>query len=554
MFGPISPTIYNVLVYITISIGASIFISHIIYHYNNVRGNIEAPSINHKQAIYKYILFSIVMACLVACWSWISFSPISIGHLDEISYFNEPINPQIWSGRFFPLGHLEFNYLYPSMFGGELWPLYILPFCQLVVFIWCVDYIIKPADIYVRMLAICLTYWLSASIPMANLVISERNAIFFLLIGLCFLKKYSTHPNKIALYGSITTFGLSLYYKEPMFSFAIAFAFTHWLYNVLRHKKGTGIKANYFFAAEAGIILSGLFFLLGYYLFVLAGQEQSSTYMNISVDSNITDYISRVWFFIWKEPFLSMLAINAIISHIYINKSSQDRALSMGIVAGGTAYLAALATLNMPVNGFYYSIPLLTISLSFFICVKHLLKIKSFVILALSSIVFIAVVVLQSKNITKEIYIRKNIQNKLSFISKVIDNNRDIKDIYYATDDKSGQFAFDFPKNIVLSPSPDYDTSIIEFYLYKFKGMNSFNLTSSSGCYPWNEYKNDNKIHCIKKDFSMMDKYDLIIVENDAISTKKENSIHSIFTSPFPLEENGHKNKLHLILNKAETK
>ncbi|MEL3929689.1 hypothetical protein V1669_20135 [Aeromonas enteropelogenes] len=541
MFGPISPTIYNVLVYIAISISASVFISHIIYHYNNVRDNIETPSINHKQAIHKYILFYIVMACLVVCWSWIAFSPISIGHLDEISYLNEPINPQIWNGRFFPLGHLEFNYLYPSMFGGELWPLYILPFCQLVVFIWCVDYIIKPANIYVRMFAICLTYWLSASIPMVNLVIPERNAIFFLLIALCFLKKYSAHANIIALYGSVIAFGLSLYYKEPMFSFAIAFAVTHWFYNVLRHEKCINLKLGHNVAAEAGIFLSGLFFLLGYYLFVLAGPAQSSTYMNISVKPNVAEYISRVWFFTWKRPFLSILVINAIISHTYINKSSQDRALSMGLIAGGTAYLAALATLNMPVNGYYYAIPLLSISLSFFICVKHLLKIKSFAVLALSSIVFITVVVLQSKNLKEDIFLRKNTQNEFLFISKAIDDNRNVKNIYFAIDDKS-------------DPYPDYSTTILELYLYKFKGMGAFNITSKSGCYPWNEYKNDNKIHCIKKDFSMTDKYDLIIIENDVISVEKESSIYSVFTSPFSLKENGHKNKLHLMLNKTAKK
>lgn len=547
MFGPISPTIYNVLVYIVVSIGASVFISHMLHHYNNARGNIEIPSINNKQADHKHILFFIVMACLVVSWSWIAFSPISIGHLDEISYLNDPVNPQIWSGRFFPLGHLEFNYLYPSKFGGQLWPMYILPFCQLVVFIWCVDYIIKPANIYVRMFAIVLTYWLSASIPMAHLVIPERNAIFFLLIGLCFLKKHSTHANKIALYGSIITFGLSLYYKEPMFSFAIAFAFTHWFYNILRREKCTSLKSNNILAAEAGIILSGLFFLLGYYLFVLAGQEQSSTYMNISVESNVADYISRAWFFTWTQPFLSIFAVNAIISHIYINKSSQDRALSMGLIAGGTAYLAALATLNMPVNGYYYAIPLLSISLSFFICVKHLLKIKSFAVLTLSLIVFITVFVLQSNNIKNEIFIRKNIQNKLLFISKAIDDNRDIKNIYFATEGKSDLLAFDFPKDIVIPLSPDYFTSVIESYLYKFKGINSFNLVSKSGCYPWNEYKNDNKIHCIKKDFSMMDNYDLIIIENDAISVQKENTTSSVFTLPFSIETNGHKNKLTLI-------
>lgn len=541
MFGPILPTIYNVLVYIAISIGASLFISHVIYHYSNGRGNIETPSINHKQAIYKYILFSIVMACLIICWSWITFSPISIGHLDEISYFNEPINPQIWSGRFFPLGHLEFNYLYPARLGGQLWPMYIIPFFQLMVFIWCVDYIIKPANIYVRMFAIVLTYWLSASIPMANLVIPERNAIFFLLIGLCFLKKFSAHANKTALYGSMIAFGLSLYYKEPMFSFAIAFAVTHWLYNVLRYGKCINLKSDHNLAAEAGIFISGLFFLLGYYLFVLAGPEQSSTYMNVSVKPNMAYYISKVWFFIWEKPFLSMFAINALISHIYINKSSQDRALSMGLIAGGTAYLAVLATLNMPINGYYYAIPLLSISLSFFICVKHSLKTKSFPALILSSIVFVTVFALQSRKITDEIFLRKNIQSEILFISKAIDDNRDIKNIYFAIDDK-------------FDPYPDYSTTILELYLYKFKGMESFNLTSKSGCYPWNEYKNDNKIHCIKKDFSMMDKYDLIIVENDSISADKESPTYSVFTSPFSLEKNGHKNKLSLILNNIAAK
>lgn len=542
MFIAISPTIKHVILYILAGITISTTISHVIHSRIRPRGLIMGGySKKENMDSLEWISFLVLTVVILISWLWISFAPLSIGHLDEISYLNKFINPQVWSGRFFPLGHLEFNLIYPSKFGGALWPMYILPFLQLMVFIWCVNYILRPASVYLRVLSIALSYWLSAVIPMAHLIIPERNAIFFLLLGLCFFKRYTTDTHKVSLYCSLISIGLSLYYKEPMFSFVMAFAVVHFIYSSdLRLNKNDYILSKTV-ALEFGMFFLGLFFLLGYYLFVLAVPAQAPTYMGISIALNIAAYIGRAFFFIWDLPLLPVFFTNALIAHFYIDRSSRDRELTMGLIAGGTAYFLVLATLNMPVNGYYYSIPYLSITLCYFFCVKHLLKTKSVTVsflLLFLTIIFSVVIYSQSKRTINDIFMRKNIQEKFLFISKAIDANSDIKRIFYIIDD--------------AETFPDYLSSVLEQYLYKFKGVDSFFLASKSGCYSWNEYENGNKIHCVKKEFGGVSDYDLVIIENKTLTVPDASNVYT-HISPFINTANGQKEQLTMIFKNKKS-
>lgn len=143
--------------------------------------------------------FWAVLISVALAWAWIVLMPIGYGHRDEIALLTQPLQPTMYSGRFFPLGHMEFNVISLSLTDGALAPLYILPFLQLLAVVFFIDRIVSPAGALVRIYAMVLSFVLALVVPFVNLIVPERNAIFFLLASLYFIKRYREAPGLLTV-------------------------------------------------------------------------------------------------------------------------------------------------------------------------------------------------------------------------------------------------------------------------------------------------------------------------------------------------------------------
>lgn len=453
-----------------------------------------------------------------AAWAWMIFFPLNFGHRDEITYLTGPIGAQIWSGRFFPIAHWEFNILSLRFWGGHLAPLYVLPFIQSIILILCLDYLLRPAHPLIRLFTIGSALWLAAFMPMVHLIIPERNVFFLLLIGLCCMKVYATNPGPIKAFIAISALTLALYYKEPVFALILPMACVFAFYAFWEERtKGGGVIAclrKAFGPLEVSIILSCLIFLAGYVVFVYGNGAPQESYMGVSAKATLSEYAVRFWYYLWNVPILSVLILAGVGAHFLIPKGAFDRALAAGVALGGAGYLSVMVILNMPLNGYYYTPPLLAMCLSAGLVMKNTPKevlhraVHGFLSLVLiCGIGYITYV--QSPIIVTDLVQKKNFHYAYDFLEKELLKSEKIKTIYYAHGDKIYGYG-------------DYTNFVLFRFVYKITHNNDFTFFADMGCLPLYEGNNNGQVKCIKKSYDTRENYDLLVIENDAMPLPKD--------------------------------
>ena len=168
-----------------------------------------------------------------------------------------------------------------SFFGNSLEVLYLIPLIQIIVFVFLIDQILKPANLAIRLCAITSAFWLAGIVPLSNLIIPERNALLLLLIGIFCIKRYKDSPNIYIAATGVFAFTCSLYYKEPVFALLLVFIFVSLLYNaknifqrLTTEKKKVNVL-KYIGAIETGTFFASLSFIVGYlfYTYYKGGPE-----------------------------------------------------------------------------------------------------------------------------------------------------------------------------------------------------------------------------------------------------------------------------------------
>jgi hypothetical protein len=476
--------------------------------------------------------FLVMLIPIITAWIWIVLIPIGYGHRDEIAILTSRIYPQIFNGRFFPLGHMEFNVISLSLTDGALEPLYILSFLQLLAAVFLIDRIVAPASALVRICIMAMSFLLALLIPFVNLIIPERNSIFFLLVSIYSIKRYREAPGFLIVSLAVGAAGISLYYKEPMFALWLGIAFGLFCYDVgslIRYAQtpqGQVGVPRLLGSIQLGLLLSCIFFLLGYIFFVFYKATPDTYYVASGGLAGLSD---RLLFFVRDAPLLIVLMLTGVGAHLFIPLNSFERALAVALCMGGTGYLVALIVLSLPLNGYYYSIPILLMVICSGILLKYLAKVifstldwsaGSLLSVGIATI-FAVSLVYGIYAVTKNVYnsvridigVKKNYHSEYTFIYSELKALGDIRSIYYV------------PRTSAYN---DYATAVLMIFIHKSGVDNEFDIYSQSGCAVHNESYNNDLIRCFRKDFNNTNGYDVLVIENDSLASVDVSKYHSV--------------------------
>jgi hypothetical protein len=305
--------------------------------------------------------------------------------------------------------------------------------------------------------------------------------------------------------------------------------------SLVRHARapqGQGEMPRLLGSIQLGLSLSSVFFALGYVFFVFYKGAPESFY---DVGGGGTGLPDRLLMFARDVPLLSALILTGVGAHLFIPRNSFDRALAVALCIGGLGYLLALIALSLPLNGYYYAIPILLEVVCSAILLKHLAAVlfggSERSIKALLSIGFAAVfgagLVYEVFAVTKSVcnYVRidiatkKNYHAEYAFIYSELKAQGDIRSVYYA------------PRTTRYN---DYSTAVLMTFIHKAGVDHQFDIYSQSGCAVWNESYNGGLIHCVKKDFNNVDDYDALVIENDSLPDLDQSKYRVVrLDSPF---------------------
>ena len=182
--------------------------------------------------------------------------------------------------------------------------------------------------------------------------------------------------------------------------------------------------------------------------------------------------------------------------------------------------MISLVILKLPLNGYYYSIPFLCLSLSAALLFNYIIQLNSALkmhprphllrktlanFVALLLLLCIGVILFkQSPAITADLILKKTYQSEYSFLKSTLDNKKDLKSVYYAP---------------IASNYNDYATSVLMVFLKKIVTTEEFSIYSSTGCSGWRGYSKDKPITCEKRAYNNSHDYNILIIENDMLAS-----------------------------------
>lgn len=534
----------NVFLYITIVVLLAIMFS-VIHHYKYVSDNRFMHNEKPNTGINKRVCMLIITLVIIVIWYWIIYMPLGFGHKDEVVYLFDHIQPQIFSGRFFPLGHIEFNFLSLKLTHGNLAPLYLLPLVELILFIFFLVKLVNTNNILINAYVVIISS-LYYMVSVTGLIIPERNLILLFIIGIYFLKKYYIDKKLIYLICSILPISLSLYYKEPIFLTYFSIAVVFILYKIFLYNTGLkNIKERILASIspiELGIFISVLFFIVGYLFYVYYGGKPSTYY--VKVGYSYQQYLERLYFYLLDVPIITSLLLISALGHLLIEDKYFDKLLIVAVSIGGISYTLELVVLGLPLNGYYFSIPLISLALSSAILSKyiirhHLTKIK-YLLLYMAFFGVVSVLIGVYPIIYRDLMAKKNYQTQYNFLAKSLNHAKNMKSLYYG-----------IKKN---TDYRDYHTAVLMIFINKSNIAQEFTIYSDSGCAVWNESYNGGLIRCVKKDYSNSDDYDVLVIEDDDIVVKNPSDYESFgYVSQLKLDGRLVK-KIDVLINKRDIK
>ncbi|EKL23698.1 putative membrane protein [Vibrio cholerae HC-61A2] len=426
------------------------------------------------------------------------YIPLIYRHTDSVGYLNSFIRPVLYSGRFFPLGHQEFNFIRLKDVG--FLGLFSIPFFQSLIAGFCLYKIIPIENKNLRVIVAIILFFSSFSISFSNLIIPERNQLFFLVIFLCV---FLNDPSEGKLKFGLLISSLSLYYKEPTFTIYIAFAFSMIFFRALSGdlKINKTLKVSLLInrlKVEFYLFLSSLLFIVNYIVIRLLSPaeelyNQGSTYLEY-----ISDVLSLKG--IIQYPFLLMV-IFGVFYFLRFGLNSDYCKKAFLLFSGSVSYGITIYFLKMPLREYYFSASIFLMVLSYLYMLKDCNEKCNVQVLKWLVIMLLSFFLVQTCTISGKSLIRsKETQLKISKISNFFskESHADNLKVYYKFHEITG----------------DYKSSVMKL-LIMTKIKSDFTMYSSTGCYVWHESSDDGRYKCQKSNFDLSSNYDVIISEKE---------------------------------------
>ncbi len=300
-----------------------------------------------SEAIVALISLGMVLVCyIVVNLRWEDFAYSDNDMLTLITLKGHDITPPIWKGegRFFPLGHQEFNLI--RHFTNTVVGYHALPIIQLPI-MCCILLILMDNLSVTTRAAIAAFVLISPAIVVSfgGLIFPERNVVFWLVcLALCVKRFEQTHIAGWAV-AAVVCAQFMIYYKETAFILLVGFSVGRL---ILRCRKADRAGWNYSRLRDTESRLdlcltgSGVMFLLYYLVAMLPHPSMKyADKMQQPIVEVILSYI--------KLDLLAWLFVGVVLYRTYLIRCRKvtPSLLWDGLAFGGVACFASYLCLHM---------------------------------------------------------------------------------------------------------------------------------------------------------------------------------------------------------------
>jgi hypothetical protein len=300
-------------------------------------------------------------AILTAFYVFVICYRVDFGDIDQSIYLwsmilKEGVNLPIWpgSGRFFPFGHQEFNFL--RHLADPLKGFFVLSVLELLALLAVLYLLLDEFRIAARslILALVLAAW-SIYIAFSGLIYTERNLLLLIAVIAVCIKRYYRRPSVWPLAAALAATQLALYHKEPVFLFVIGFAAIPILRTWLAPPEGPRSirRALAAHPIEVGMLVLSLVFIVMYAGIMLPHRSAGYAENHPNKSSPAAAFI---WF-LRGDPILVVFFLTLAYRVIrLVTRREELDPFWDGLAVGGALYFGAYVILSMESS--YYTSPL----------------------------------------------------------------------------------------------------------------------------------------------------------------------------------------------------
>ena len=467
-----------------------------VYHYKRYNYSTEKKNVgSFKTKLINYSSKKDILALLLLV-SWVVFFFIintllfnGYRHHDTVGYLEAPhINFQMWGTRFFPFAHQEFNFI-----SHNLYVIRSLISLEFIACIYFLNKIIPLKYFWQRALSIILiTLSPCFFISYIEIIVNDRNVIFFTILFVYNLMKFHKEQKFINLAAILIFANIAIYYKEPVFGFFAIFAVTSLLGKFFnkefsfKYPFKSPIKFIMKYPIEIGLLILSSMFVVNYLLFTasLSGEGYASPTFNMS--------------FLREDLTSLMFGLIIFIYILNIRYKLIKNSIHLPMLFGGFAYLIlVLLNISIGITSLYYKCMFdITIALSLFFIISQIkvfYKLKFFIVCIF--IIIAANSIKLNFNYYKYVTLYEIQSGSLENYFKNEKENIDIK------------------KRIFTNYNSGYRERIFLINITKNIPIDNIEYYSPNACVPYN---NDKKC----KKGTLLSRYDYVIIYREMMSEK----------------------------------
>jgi hypothetical protein len=373
-----------------------------------------------RSATLSVIFLMLFLVCYVAgilVWEDFSYYDDSMFTLGTL--VGHDIARPAWqaAGRFFPLGHQEFNLL--RHFTRSVIAYHALRIVELLLFCGILLLLDEELSLQARVVLLCLALVTPGIlISFGGLIYPEANVLFFLACLVWAVKRFEQSHSKMSAASAVISSQFLLYYKETVFALLLSFAVGRlflrcWQTERTRFDFGK-LREPDSLLDLCLAILSVLFLL---YYFAAMYPNYSTGYADVvrlSLKETLATY-TRLDLLVWVFVVVTLARVGLI-----LKGNVSPTLLWDGLAIGGIGYFAAYLTLRL--QSAYYLAPVDLIAILY--CGRFAIRSEATMgrTARLCALALLIVVLLQDLSLSAfRVYEKKNIIHAKAQIGRVIE-------------------------------------------------------------------------------------------------------------------------------------
>src|SRR5690348_3958161 len=215
------------LIWITLTAAATVFVNRFVSGatFSKMKPVLSRLRRTHH-SVAVFGLLTLFFACYTGStlvWEDFTYYDNSMFTLQTLRHQN--IDPPIWrgEGRFFPLGHQEFNVI--RHFTATATGYHVVPIFELFVLYCALILLDDEIDLAARaVLCCCVSITPAAVASFGQLIFTERNVMIFVALLALSVRKFELHGHKTWAVAAAICAQFALYYKEVAFLIILGFS------------------------------------------------------------------------------------------------------------------------------------------------------------------------------------------------------------------------------------------------------------------------------------------------------------------------------------------